>query len=865
MVTKMKKYFSKIFKYQSSVVYVFIFALVTILCVDSADIFWSTVKRITLEVGVKTEHYVFCGIGFVIILVILLRRKHFFDLIFKIKTVNLFDYIILYSFFSLLLMILALIVINQYYCYKIVFLVLSTVLLAILLLFRCKQCTNSNTIDEKQYNVIELKDIYDNNINNNGLPIIVSEKAVDYDLLNRNDIVNNLVHSVKVASAAQEPFVIGLSGKWGCGKTTVLNCFKMVYDNNNCILIDEFDPWTFGTQESMLISLLDRILFNLNIKYSGADSRKLIKSILSVLSEKSSFVKLGSALFDNVSPCENIDNLKKEINEYLDRNNKTVVFIIDNIERANADNIIFLFKLIGDIFDIKRIVYVLSYDKERLNDIFSDTLKVNPRFTEKIINQEIIIPPINSSLISNLYDKCMTNLLLYYGVDEVELKQYKTVLEFLIKYITDLREFKRIINSAFFVSFRDNDLYKPDLLAMEIIRFLNIGLFNEIYYNRQYFIDCDLEMNQELYLFSFRKDEFNKLGEEFFDNLFVGDNKNYISLLSELFSYVKRYSENKKLRDDNYSRDYDYKKTELFSRVNSTKFFELYMSYGRNAFLDNNVFFMDFTKKLDSSKQSEIDELVNDTIKTMPQERQKEFFEKLYLYIDNIDETVLPIVLNALCKCIYMINDDHEFMSLSARERAILIMSDMFLKVTLSERERLLDELSSEIGCFYIIEEIRRWIKKEEHEEEYELLTKYLRKMFATFSSDNINLFDDKYFDKTNFESVLIFAKSESELDDDTPVREFIKLYFEPRFIYKALLLALRCSISTNYCYSFSKKSLHSVFDDSINIDKCIVDNTPKSNAEKLLKEIYDIYKDHPENEFEQNGIESDNPIRFDL
>ena len=58
--------------------------------------------------------------------------------------------------------------------------------------------------------------------------------------------------------------------------------------------------------------------------------------------------------------------------------------MIDNIDRADADNVLFLFKLIGTVFDLPNIVYVLAYDPKRIEEIFSDTNKINPQYTEKI-------------------------------------------------------------------------------------------------------------------------------------------------------------------------------------------------------------------------------------------------------------------------------------------------------------------------------------------------------------------------------------------------------------------------------------------------------------------------------------------------
>ena len=54
---------------------------------------------------------------------------------------------------------------------------------------------------------------------------------------------------------------------------------------------------------------------------------------------------------------------------------KKIVLVIDNIDRAEADNILFLFKHIGAVFDLPNILYILSYDDKRIKAVFEDEKK----------------------------------------------------------------------------------------------------------------------------------------------------------------------------------------------------------------------------------------------------------------------------------------------------------------------------------------------------------------------------------------------------------------------------------------------------------------------------------------------------------
>ena len=73
------------------------------------------------------------------------------------------------------------------------------------------------------------------------------------------------------------------------------------------------------------------------------------------------------------------------IDEYLKKNNYKLVFIIDNIERTNKDNILFLFKLIHNVLNFNNTIYILCFDDIRLKAVFENNLSVDYKYIKKII------------------------------------------------------------------------------------------------------------------------------------------------------------------------------------------------------------------------------------------------------------------------------------------------------------------------------------------------------------------------------------------------------------------------------------------------------------------------------------------------
>ena len=62
-----------------------------------------------------------------------------------------------------------------------------------------------------------------------------------------------------------------MEGVWGSGKSTIINIVKRLLKENNTeemIVIDDFDPWIFNDESTMLVKMFDIILSKTSIKPS---------------------------------------------------------------------------------------------------------------------------------------------------------------------------------------------------------------------------------------------------------------------------------------------------------------------------------------------------------------------------------------------------------------------------------------------------------------------------------------------------------------------------------------------------------------------------------------------------------------------
>lgn len=373
---------------------------------------------------------------------------------------------------------------------------------------------------------------------------------------------------------------------------------------------------------------------------------------------------------------ETVKQLKQNLARYLCFIDKKIVLVIDNIDRAEADNILFLFKLIGAVFDLPNILYILSYDDKRIKAVFEDEKKINPKYIEKIVQQEIAIPDIQKERLETICDECIKNLLQCYGVTEDWLNQYTRIIQVISTSITSLRQLKRLFNTAFVTTFYyDNILFKPHLLAIETIRFLEPELYETIKSNPQFFISRDFGIILSRVGWNGSRQEFNTEGKRFFEELFQKFEQ-YEDLLAELFPYVQRYKENQELKSERFVEAGEEKHITI-ATISSIKYFDLYFSYGTNDHLEIMSLVNNFIISINGSKEQEGVAYTQEKIIKLPKERQREWLECLQNKTKELDKDKRILVAKGICNVLTYIDRSPSFRFGSVYQRALIVATKL--------------------------------------------------------------------------------------------------------------------------------------------------------------------------------------------
>lgn len=303
---------------------------------------------------------------------------------------------------------------------------------------------------------------------------------VDYDLLGRSDFAKQFGKSI-CEYGSKDGLVIGLYGKWGSGKTSIINMaiseisidedevkrvekekwysklykrIKKIFiaqkskeenQKHNPIII-KFSPWNYSDKNN-LISLFFHELKN---KLSVAKGEKHKGKIGEAISQYSDIIDVlsiipavGSAIVPilkttskaagaKLMKTPSLDEAKEKLCKALEDFNHKIIVFIDDIDRLTTPQIKDIFQLVKQVGDFPNIIYVLTMDREIVCNALSEYHNIDgDEYLKKIVQVSFEIPEIDKSLLPEIL-KSRLNKIVYKNDCEEEFennKYFETVLK----------------------------------------------------------------------------------------------------------------------------------------------------------------------------------------------------------------------------------------------------------------------------------------------------------------------------------------------------------------------------------------------------------------------------------------------------
>ena len=278
---------------------------------------------------------------------------------------------------------------------------------------------------------------------------------------------------------------IGIVGPWGSGKTSFINLIKHVLLEDKYLLIS-FNP-RFASKPSKIQEMALETLSD-EIRPYNSGIRSLMRRYIQALQLDSanSWVQFFLSWFKSTY---DIDSLKNELNEALEKLPKQVVFVFDDFDRLTREEIIEVLKLIDGNANFKNIIYIAAYDREHVQKLLDPTAVYdNSSYIEKYFGIEIHVPlSINEDVLNYLKAEMeyvlpttiVSNKLTLSGTHV--LNKHAQLFKRSILTLRDAKRYLNLLQTDLLV-IKTPDLSNEDFMLLTLLKFLNVNVYESICY-----------------------------------------------------------------------------------------------------------------------------------------------------------------------------------------------------------------------------------------------------------------------------------------------------------------------------------------------------------------------------------------------
>lgn len=224
------------------------------------------------------------------------------------------------------------------------------------------------------------------------------------DAFNRWPFSKRLADTIAGFDAGDGAPVLGVFGKWGYGKTTVLNFVQSVLETDYAdrMAIFAFNPWLFKDPEALLGAFFAGLAHTVDARLGSVG--KEAGAILAKYGGALSAVPLVGAglgkLAENVGKEMAADPVQAQRDRLMTimRNApRTVVVLIDDLDRLDRDEIMTMLKVVRLSANFPHVIYLLAFDEERVARVAGQAYGEaadGRQFLEKIIQHPFSLPAV---------------------------------------------------------------------------------------------------------------------------------------------------------------------------------------------------------------------------------------------------------------------------------------------------------------------------------------------------------------------------------------------------------------------------------------------------------------------------------------
>lgn len=313
------------------------------------------------------------------------------------------------------------------------------------------------------------------------------------DLLDRVGLARLLADQIASIDAS-EGVVVGLLGPWGSGKTSLLNLTKEELPSRKIAVI-EFNPWMFSGTEQLVGSFFVEVAAQLELKAGLTEAASAMEeygeafSGLGWLPIAGPWLEGGAKAAKSIGAFisrrkQGVQGRRARLEAALLQRPAPIAIILDDIDRLTTPEIRDIFRLVRLTASFPNIVYVVAFDRHRVERALDEQGVPGRQYLEKILQLAIDVPVVPTTVLSARFFEAIEGALAgiehqgHFDTNEWP-DIYVEVIRPFVQNMRDVRRYAAALRGS--VMDLNGQIELVDVFALEAVRVFLPDVFAELH------------------------------------------------------------------------------------------------------------------------------------------------------------------------------------------------------------------------------------------------------------------------------------------------------------------------------------------------------------------------------------------------
>lgn len=323
---------------------------------------------------------------------------------------------------------------------------------------------------------------------------------LDADELRANQAsVQDLVRRVEDYREQYKAGTFALVGPWGSGKSSLAIAAAAELKSNHGWKVATFEPWAYSDYPSMLYGFFRTLRKQLGEKKLNRRAEGTLQKFFQSVAP---FENIGgvfglplNGVFSGLAKAsakrEDFLTMRDEANKVFEQSDRSMLIIIEDIDRLHSAELMDCFKLIRLLGDLNNVYYLLCYDEHTVMDVMESSEIIGNghsrrarEYLEKIVQVRVDVLELYGAEQEELWRVALDAFITRNSIELSTHEQralslmWRDILSIYMRTPRSLKRFALQLSNAWQAISGEVDF--PDFVAINFLRTFEIELFHKL-------------------------------------------------------------------------------------------------------------------------------------------------------------------------------------------------------------------------------------------------------------------------------------------------------------------------------------------------------------------------------------------------